>query len=225
VLKPETIKKKAMRKGADLCGIAPVSRFKDAPAGFHPCDIYPDCKSVFVFASRFPLSTLHARTNSPYTMVRNIMAEKVDLISFHLSDELEKEGILSVPIPSSDPYDYWDSDQNHGRGILSLKHAGALAGIGVIGKNTLLINEEYGNMIWLGALLINSDLDPDPLANYEVCNERCTVCLDSCPQNALNGTTIDQKLCRQLSNSRTTGGGGVISCNICRKVCPNHNGI
>ncbi len=219
------IKKRIIQYGADICGVAPVARFVDAPKGFHPCDIYPDCRSVVVFASCFPLSTLQARTNVPYTLVRNKMVERVDWISLHVSGELEKKGVVSVPIPSADPYEYWNTDQNHGRGILSLKHAGALAGLGILGKNTLLINERFGNMIWLGAMLVSVDLEPDPIASYEGCNSGCTLCIDSCPQRALDGITIDQKLCRERSNSYTKGGGWVLSCNICRKICPYHSGL
>ncbi len=217
-----TVKKRIFQYGADICGFAPVTRFMDAPKGFHPCDIYPNCRSIIVFASHFPLSTLQARTNAPYTLVRNKMVDKVDSISFHVSSELETKGVVSVPIPSADPYEYWDTDRNHGRGILSLKHAGALAGLGVLGKNTLLLNERFGNMIWLGAILVSIDLKPDPIASYEGCNSECTVCMDSCPQHALDGITIDQKLCRERSVSYTKGGGSVLSCNICRKVCPYH---
>ena len=225
MISSDMVKEKIIKNGADICGIAPLSRFEDAPKGFHPSDIYPDCRSVIVFASHFPSSTLQAKSNSPYTFVRNIMVQKLDLISFYLSDELEKDGVTSVPIPSSDPYDYWDEKRNHGRGILSLKHAGALAGLGIIGKNTLLVNDRYGNMIWLGAVLVSADLKPDPTASYKVCPDKCSVCINSCPQDALDGTTIDQKLCREHSNSCTDGGGWILSCNICRKVCPNHAGL
>lgn len=225
MISSRTIKKRAIQCGADICGVAPVARFVDAPKGFHPCDIYPDCRSVVVFASHFPLSTLQAKTNAPYTLVRNRMVDKLDWISFHVSGELETEGVVSVPIPSAEPYEYWDAGRNHGRGILSLKHAGVLAGLGVFGKNTLLINEKFGNMIWLGAILVSIDLEPDPIASYEGCISGCTVCIDSCPQHALDGITIDQKLCRERSNSCTDGGGWVLSCNICRKVCPYHKGL
>ena len=225
MISSRTIKKRAIQYGADICGVALVARFVDAPKGFHPCDIYPDCRSVVVFASHFPLSTLQAKTNAPYTLVRNKMVDKLDWISFHVSGELETEGVVSVPIPSAEPYEYWDAGRNHGRGILSLKHAGVLAGLGVFGKNTLLINEKFGNMIWLGAILVSIDLEPDPIASYEGCISGCTVCIDSCPQHALDGITIDQKLCRERSNSCTDGGGWVLSCNICRKVCPYHKGL
>ncbi len=89
-----TIKKRVIQQGADICGIAPVDRFDGAPKGFHPSDIYPDCRSVVVFAARFPLSTLQAKTNAPYTLVRNKLVDKVDWISFDMSNELEREGIV-----------------------------------------------------------------------------------------------------------------------------------
>jgi epoxyqueuosine reductase len=225
VLSSETIKEKAFRYGADICGVAPVARFVDAPAGFHPRDIYPGCESVLVFGSRFPTGTFEAQTNCPYTFVRNRMVDKVDGISFRLSGDLESEGVVAIPIPSAEPYDYWDPDRSHGRGILSLKHAGVRAGLGVMGKNTLLLNETYGNMIWLGAVLVPVELEPDPLASYAGCPSECTLCLELCPQQALDGTTIDQELCRARSVSSTDGGGWVLSCNVCRKVCPNYAGL
>lgn len=42
--------------GADLCGIASVDRFGDAPEGYHPLDVFPMCKSVISFGCRFPVS-------------------------------------------------------------------------------------------------------------------------------------------------------------------------
>jgi epoxyqueuosine reductase QueG len=225
MISSRAIKRRIYQFGADICGVAPVARFVDAPKGFHPCDIYPDCRSAAVFASHFPLSTLQAKTNAPYTLVRNKMIDKLDGISFHVAGELEMEGVVSIPIPSADPYEYWDTDRNHGRGILSLKHAGVLAGLGVLGKNTLLMNERFGNMIWLGAILVSIDLEPDPIASYEGCTSECTLCIDSCPQHALDGMTIAQRLCRERSNSHTDGGGWVLSCNICRRICPYREGL
>jgi epoxyqueuosine reductase len=218
------IKKKAAQLGADLCGISTISRFGNAPEGFHPTDIFPGCKSVIVFASRFPLSTLNMKSNSPYTLVRNVLVNKLDAISFDLAYYLEREGCTSVPIPSAEPYDYWDAENRHGRGILSLKHAGRLAGLGEIGKNTLLINDQYGNMIWLGAVLTSMEMEADKVLQEKYCPSGCTICLDACPQKALDGVTIDQKACRKRCLTCTDGGGWILACNICRQVCPKYRG-
>jgi epoxyqueuosine reductase len=178
-----------------------------------------------VLACRFPLSTLQAESQTPYTLVRNRLVEKMDGMVFRLCEGLEAQGDVAIPIPSTDPYDYWDAERRHGRGILSLKHAAVLAGLGALGRNTLLINERYGNMLWLGALLVSSELEPDPVVAYAACPPRCRICLEACPQHALDGATIDQKLCRAHSFAYTEGGGALYACNTCRKICPRHAGI
>ena len=50
--------------GADLCGIASIDRFNDAPKGYHPTDVLPTCKSVISFGCRFPIGTLSCNLNS-----------------------------------------------------------------------------------------------------------------------------------------------------------------
>lgn len=108
---------------------------------------------------------------------------------------------------------------------MSMRHAGYLAGLGVLEKNTLLINREFGNMIQIGAVLVNVDLDGDPIATYEGCIPDCILYIESCPQRALDGKTVNQKLCRPVSNFKTPKGYILKKCNLCRRVCPNALGI
>lgn len=219
------IKSMALELGADLCGIAPADRFSSAPEGFHPNDISRDCRSVLVFAKSLPAGSLFASSCVPYTHINRVIAEEVDALTLALSRTLEVLGIGSVPIPSNDPCEYWEPDRSYARGILSLRHSGQLAGLGVLGKNTLLINDRLGNMIQLGALLLNNDLEGDPLAVYEACRKDCQACIHSCPQSALDGITVNQQACRPLSNYKNERGFVLKKCWECRKVCPNHSGI
>lgn len=220
----EAIKRLAKELGADLCGISSVERFADAPPGFHPADIVKGCKSVIVIAARFPGSTLTASSPAAYTFVRNQLVNKIDAISFQLASEIEQLGCCAIPVPSADPYDYWDDSRKHGQGILSLKHAAVRAGLGFMGKNTLLINAELGNLLWLGAVLADKELEPDLVSCNQSCKPDCRICLDSCPAKALNGTSIEQSKCRSVSAKYTAGGGGVYACNLCRKLCPQSKG-
>ncbi len=220
------LKQQVTQMGADLCGIAPVDRFAHAPTGFHPQDILPACQSIIVVAVRFPASTLTAgKSQAAYTFVRNRLADQVDRITFRLAEELEASGYAAIPIPSTEPYESWDTERRHGQGILSLKHAAVLAGLGKMGKNTLLVNRRFGNLLWLGALLVDADLAADAVAPYATCPASCRICLDSCPAQALDGISIEQKKCRSVSGQYTEGGGGVYTCNMCRKVCPNMQGV
>lgn len=208
--------------GLDLCGIAPVERFSSAPKGFHPTDIYNDCKSVLVFAKQVPAGALYASSCIPYTYINKIVTDEVDMLTLELSRKLEACGVQNVPVPSDDPSEYWEADRSYARGILSLRHAGYLAGLGVIGKNTLLTNATYGNMIQLGALLLHEALEGDPIVTYEVCKTDCQLCIKACPQAALDGVTVNQKACREKSHYKNERGFTLKKCWECRKVCPNH---
>lgn len=213
------LKQKILGMGADVCGIAGVERFSRAPEGFHPRDILPGVKSVVVFGKQFPKSVMGLKTMAPYMMVRNNLLAITDLIAVQLTEDIVQEGFAAAPIPSSEPYEYWDAENRHGRGILSLKHAAELAGLGSIGKNTLLINPKYGNRLWLGAVLTDMPLEQDELTE-QLCLKNCRICLDACPQKALDGVTIVQKKCREICFASSEGGGGMYVCNICRRECP-----
>jgi epoxyqueuosine reductase QueG len=221
----EQIKSATFDLGADLCGIAPVDRFSSAPEGFHPLDIFRDCRSVLVFAKRLPAGSLFSTSCIPYTYVNRVITEEVDALTLALSRRLEAAGIRSVPIPSDDPSEYWEPDRSYARGILSLRHAGHLAGLGVLGRSTLLINDRLGNLIQLGALLLDEELDGDPIATYDPCRHDCQRCLRSCPQSALDGTTVNQQACRSLSCYRNERGFVLKKCWACRRVCPHRAGI
>ncbi len=204
---------------ADVCGIASIDRFEDSPEGYHPKDILPEAESVVVVGKRFPRSVFQIKSNVPYTMIRNQLINGIDKITLNLTMQLESKGFATVPIPSGEPYEYWDEENRHGRGVLSLKHSAVRAGLGFIGKNTLLIHPEYGNRLWFGAVLTSNKMKPDE-PNQKKCPDECQICIDVCPQNALDGTTIDQKKCRQISSASTDGGGWLITCNLCRTKCP-----
>jgi epoxyqueuosine reductase len=213
------IKEKVLELGADLVGIASVNRFAEAPEGFRPIDIYKDAKSVICYAKRLPTTPLSAQSPIPYTFVNSFMATVVDNLSIQLSLWLEDMGVGAVLIPSDDPYEHCDAQRTYGRAILSLRHAGRLAGLGFLGKNNLLINEKYGSMIQLGAVLVDLEIEPDPLTEGN-CPADCSLCIDNCPVQALDGKTVNQKLCRPLSNYVNERGFTIKRCNTCRRVCP-----
>ena len=127
-------------------------------------------------------------------------------------------------MPTDDPYIYWDADNKHGMAIISMRHAAFNAGLGILGRNTLLINREFGNMVYIGALLIDAEIEPDPIVTDFACPENCRLCLDACPVKALDGVTVNQKLCRENSCFQHPRGWDIYTCNACRKVCLYRNG-
>lgn len=218
------IKKIATELGADLCGIASIDRFVNAPEGFHPCDVFKDTKSVISIACRIPDGPVTATNLIPYKVIGDIVLSKIYEIALALSMAMEDKGLKAVLVPST-PYDYWDEDKLEGRGILSLKHLGYFAGLGQIGRNSMLCNKTYGNLITLGAILTDAELDADKMQIEEMCAENCNLCIDSCPVGAISEQGVLQKLCRPHSEIINKRGVEVYVCNTCRKICPNRGGI
>ncbi|NQT26698.1 epoxyqueuosine reductase [candidate division KSB1 bacterium] len=219
-----SIKSLAQQCGADLCGIASNHRFDHAPAGFHPTDIFPECQSIIVLAKGAIASTLQAASIVPYSHFNDVITQMHDELLYRFSLELETLGIRVMPVPVDDPYLFWDAEKREGRGILSLRHAGMLAGLGTLGRNTLLKNKDWGNMIRLRAVLVNILIQQDPITTEPACPSDCTLCLEACPSGALDGKTANQKKCRNHSQTTTARGFHIIQCNTCRKVCPQHLG-
>ena len=220
----EEINAIVLNLGADKCGIASIDRFSSAPEGFRPTDIWSECKSVIVFLKKLPSEVILAENPVPYTNTAHLIYSALDLIGLNLCSQLEKVKIKTVPVPTDDPYLYWDAVNNHGMGILSLRHAAFNAGLGILGRSTLLINRKLGNMVYIGAVLIDTRIEPDPIVDDFACPPKCRLCLDACPAHALNGITVNQKLCREISFIRHARGWYIYTCSKCRAVCPWRNG-
>lgn len=213
----QDVKQFLLSRGADPCGVASVDRFGGAPKGYHPLDVMPSCRSVISFAMRFPAGTLKCTSPVPYTRVRNTITPKMDELALELCLFLEAAGHPSAPIPTNESQ--WDASTGRWRSIVSQKHAAQAAGLGTIGRHSLLITPEYGSMVWLGCVLTEAELAPDPLLP-DLC-DGCGLCVAACPVKALDGQELAQQACwdHAFGDDPATQTWR-ISCHACRDACP-----
>ncbi|MBN1319387.1 MAG: epoxyqueuosine reductase [Thermoleophilia bacterium] len=222
-LTDESIKAIAKACGADLCGIAPVERFSLAPAGFHPRDVFGQTRSVVAFAVRVPDSAFASPSAVPYTFFANQVLNDVCRVAYDLVRRLEGLGVTAVPVPS-EPYEFWDISTKTGKGILSLRHAAALAGLGTITRNHLLTNRHFGNRIALGAVLLDAEVGADPICDEPRCPASCNACREGCRAGAISDEGVDQRLCRFVAEGPNERGFYMYWCRTCREKCPLSKG-
>lgn len=221
MLDSKNVKEILFSLGADLCGIASIDRFDSAPKGYHPLDVMPSCKSVISFGCGFPVGALECQTPVIYTRIRNSITSKMDGMALDFCIEMEKHKAVCVPIPTNESE--WDKNTGRWRSVISQKHAAQAAGLGTIGRHSLLITPEYGSMIWLGAVLCNLELEPDEMKE-NICNN-CNLCINACPVNALEQEEIKQDVCWDHAfGDDEDKQVWMISCHKCRDVCPYNIG-
>lgn len=115
--------------------------------------------------------------------------------------------------------------------ILEREHA-MRAGLGLVGKNTLLIEPGHGSWLLLGAVVSTLRLEPTPSRHVgeDPCGA-CTRCIDACPTGAITPFSVDASRCIAYTTIEhrsgippeiaASTGDWIFGCDVCQEVCPH----
>lgn len=251
------IAESAKALGFDLCGVAPAEKFAELaqteawlakgyagemtylfdPRRSDPRKAFPEFRSVIVCALNYnatqPKSIDAASDDSiGTTEPRGWISRYAWGYDYH--DVLRaKLGFLVAAMRGrfDAPFEarpYADTGPIQER--IFAKHAG----LGWIGKNTLLLNQGMGSWFFLGAILTTLDLYPSLAPPQtpppDLCGS-CTRCIDACPTGAfVEPYLMDARRCISYLTIELRGsipkdlrepiGRHVFGCDICQDVCP-----
>jgi len=242
----ETVGELALRCGFELAGVAPVGPSPDYPyytswigrglAGAmryltgHRADARSDPRNLLRTARSVVCVAKLYNTPQPYST--EFTAEDCAWISRYAwgddyHDVLRRglEQLASLLGPDHDYRVCVDTAP-----LLERSWARA-AGLGWIGKNTCLINQQIGSWLFLGELLTSLEIEIAPGAGPppDRCGT-CTRCIDACPTQALTPYELDATRCISYFTIELRGpipdefhsatGAHIFGCDICQDVCP-----
>jgi epoxyqueuosine reductase QueG len=221
-LNDEIRKMCALPDGVDLVGIAPIERFETLPEKERPTAFLPNAKSVITIGSQlFQALTrkLTAQRKIGEVSFRDFfnahdetVAADLKQTGYRLARFLTNRGYPSITV-GQDLTDYRSVT-----GAFSFKFAAVQAGLGMIGKNGLLVTRAYGPRVRLSVVITEAPLIGDSVFVEDLCGD-CNICCKSCPSGALKAPSEDGKpnYDRFVCFSFYTANQG---CGLCMSKCP-----
>ena len=202
----EEIRRLAKDENVSVFGIGSASKMADEPLGYRPEDYMPGVQSLLCFGISLPRGVYCTPNYGLETAWRsqNLLYRRLDALALRFSNLLEKSGAHAIPIYGCMPLGI--NEKGTIVGILNQIRMAEIAGIGVTGKNGLLIHSQYGSKLMLGGLLTTASLPVTryPDSDEPGCPPDCQICLDACPVNAIMPERKQVNIMRCLSYTSRT---------------------
>ena len=199
----KTIVDKALELGATLAGIARIEDLK-ASRSYEIYDnkpYYPEYKgvewkeehkSVLVWALAHPPSEpvldWWSLKVPGFTPGNRELRKQSKRLRIWLGEEL---GITALSLPYQIEY-----------GGAFLKDSAVLAGLGVFGKNNLLLTPQLGSSLRLRAIFMEAELEPTGPLAFDPCHGCDKPCHRACPRDAFRSGAFERPLCKQENDKR-----------------------
>jgi len=182
----------ALSLGANLVGVAPVSRWAKAPIEHSPQGIFPEAKNVLVCACHFldAPAELGAEEDPRYpgpAMTQMNVSAMLHDIAWKVMRRLERLGHRAMFIRQSGQWRYRAAELSSGEsdrgwvGDLCHYYAAVCAGLGEVGWQNITLTPEFGPRQRFVSILTDAELEPTPMYDGPPLCDRCKLCAKNCP--------------------------------------------
>ncbi len=212
--------------GTSIFGVTGTKNLEDAPKGHRPSDIMDNAKSVIVVGLKMLDAQMELQSTSDgyYTisprddMMKGhitFISRELDRIGYKISRMLEQKGYKAFHQLASEG----GVDNRELVGFFSIKHAAEEAGLGSVGRNSLLLTPEFGPRVRLTAIITDAEIESDQPLEKDFCKNCDNICIEVCPADALEEPSrdsayeIDKFACCNSLGSR-------VDCRGCLTECP-----
>jgi epoxyqueuosine reductase QueG len=187
--------------------------------------LLPGANSVVVMAMEIPVEIFRHLTyrqemgnielRDMYHQTEQLISGRLNWEAYRLVKKLHGMGYQALALPAGSPY-----DARFLEGAFSYKHAAQLAGLGYIGRHSLLVTTEFGPRVKIAAVLTDAKLKRAAATKKESLCIRCGACMRACPAKAISQPVPGEpyRINTHACNSFLTAVG---LCAECMKVCPS----
>ena len=236
------IKEAALIAGFNLCGVTSSDDFDTERAHFgewlsagmgdalpymhqyldvrfNPANIMEGCKTAVVCAVNYKNNFSISQCDSPLPKIASYALNE----DYHRSI---RRALKSLLRSLQSHYPTLNGRCCVDTAPLLEKHLAQRAGLGWIGRQSLLVTPQYGSFVLLGVLLLDDDVDIVDEQYKGVGCGTCRRCIEICPNSAINDNrTIDSRLCIsaqtvECEHTQEPLNGWVFGCDECQSCCP-----
>lgn len=202
----DEIRRLAEGESVPLLGFCPAAKMADEPSGYRPEDILPGARGLVSFAIPVPRGIYQTPSNAPEMICRaqSLCYRRLDGLSVRIAALLEERGERAIPVFGCSPMAI--NERGDIAGYLNQIRMGEAAGIGVRGRNGILLNSSYGARLMLGGV-VTTALLPEvrhPDADEPGCPPGCRICASACPVGAIDPDSKRVKIMHCLNHTSRT---------------------
>lgn len=202
----EEIRRLAEDERIELLGFCSAARLGKEPRGYTPDDLLPGARALVSFAVPIPRAVYEAPERAPELICRaqSLCYRRLDGLSLRIAALLEERGERAAPVFGCSPMQL--NERGDVAGHLNHIRMAEESGLGIRGRNGLLVNSRYGARLMLGGVVTTAAL-PElnlPELGEPGCPPGCSICAESCPVGAIDPAGERIAIMRCLNHTSRT---------------------